>query len=210
MISKLRLAIFSLMFLILVPNVVFSSASYGQLNEKEPSKVQHNYLPDYVKLQFAGGIGFLSCGVGYTFFNHKIDVSLFYGYVPEAFSVDDLHSISLQFTAKLIRKRITNNLELLPLNLGWFAHHTFGNEYWVRLPSNYPDDYYWWSPGRNAGVFIGTELKTKLLANQTPASGMAFYWRAGTRGLYLASIAQNSVIPLSDIVEYGFGIAVYR
>ena len=141
---------------ILVFAMVFSiSTAYGQVSNKNDSASYSKYLPDYVKLQYAGGIGFLSAGVGYTFVDHRLDVSLFYGYVPSTFTVDDLHSISLQFTAKLIRIKASKNVEILPLNIGWYLHHTFGNEYWVKLPDNYPKDYYWWSPGRNAGVFIG-------------------------------------------------------
>jgi len=182
----------------------------AQESSKTDSTKQCMLLPDYVKLQYAGGIGFLSAGVGYTFIDHRIDVSAFYGYVPTWFTVDDLHSVSLQFTAKLIRIKASENIEILPLNIGWYLHHTFGNEYWVKLPDNYPDEYYWWSPGRNAGVFIGGEIKTKLLASKTPASGMAFYVRAGTRGLYLSSKVGNSSIPITDIIELGFGVALYR
>jgi hypothetical protein len=185
------------------------SASYSQVTSKVDSASYKKFLPDYVKLQFAGGIGFLSTGIGYTFFDHRLDVSFFYGYVPEYFTADDLHSISLQLTAKLFRLKY-KNIEILPLNIGWFAHHTFGNEYWVTLPDNYPDNYYWWSPGRNAGIFLGGEIKTKLFADKTPASGTAFYARVGTRGLYFVSKFENSSIPISDIIELGFGVAVYR
>jgi hypothetical protein len=59
-------------------------------------------------------------------------------------------------------------------------------------------------------VFLGGEIKTKLLAGKSPASGMAFYVRAGTRGLYLASKVGNHSIPLTDIIELGLGIALYR
>jgi len=180
--------------------------------ETQVSKENHleKLIPDYAKLQFAGGIGLVSVGVGYTFFHQKLDISMFYGYVPKAFSVDDLHSISLQSTFKFFSIKTKHHIEILPLNIGWFAHHTFGNEYWVKLPDNYPEGYYWWSPGRNAGVFLGGEIKTKLFANKTPASGTAFYVRVGSRGLYLASKFGNSSIPLSDIIELGFGIAIYR
>ncbi|OFY48313.1 MAG: hypothetical protein A2W85_10085 [Bacteroidetes bacterium GWF2_41_31] len=167
-------------------------------------------LPDYVKLQYAGGIGFLSAGVGYTFVHQRIDATFFYGYVPNGIAIDDLSSLSLQFTAKLIRIRLSENYQLLPLNFGWFIHHTFGSDYWIKLPSHYPPEYYWWSPGRNAGIFIGGELKTKWLARKTPASGIAIYARIGTRGLYLASKVGNSSIPITDIIELGFGIALYR
>jgi len=197
--------------LVIIFTMAFSiSGIYGQESNNFDSTKYSKFLPDYVKLQYAGGIGFLSAGLGYTYFDHKLDISLFYGYVPQKYTVDGLHSISLQFTAKLFRIKASENIEILPLNLGWYLHHTFGNEYWVRLPDYYPKNNYWWSPGRNAGIFIGGEIKTKLLANKIPGSGTAFYVRVGTRGLYLSSIAGNSSIPLSDIIELGFGVAIYR
>jgi hypothetical protein len=201
---------FSAVFLLL-SMLLFASTSVSaqEMKQEEKSKL-HNLIPDYVKLQYAGGIGFMSAGVGYTFFKQRLDVSMFYGYVPKAFSIDDLHSISLQLTAKLLHIKLNDKLELLPLNFGWYAHHTFGNDFWVRLPDKYAKDYYWWSPGRNAGVFIGAELKTKLLASKSPASGTAFYVRIGSRGLYIASKAGNKTIPFTDILEFGFGVAIYR
>ncbi len=199
---KRRIYIFVL--LIFTINMSFSQEL------KKDSTGYKKYLPKYVKLQYAGGIGFLSVGAGYTFFKQRLDITMFYGYVPKAFSVTELHSMSLQFTVKLIRIKLKNGIELLPLNFGWYAHHTFSHEYWRKLPSYYPDGYYWWSPGKNAGIFIGNEIKTKLLSNVTPASGMAFYIRVGTRGLYLSSIWSNSSIPLKDIIEIGIGVAIYR
>ncbi len=184
--------------------------AYSQVSQNTDSAKYKKFLPDYVKLQFAGGIGFLSVGVGYSFFKHRLDVSFFYGYVPKFISIDDLHSVSLQLTAKFFQFKVYENIELLPLNIGFFIHHTFGTEYWISLPSHYPDEYYWWSPGRNVGIFIGGEIKTKLLSDKTPASGTAFYVRVGSRGLYIASMFGNSTIPLSEIIEVGFGVAIYR
>jgi len=182
----------------------------GQESSHANHRKFESFIPDYAKLQFAGGIGFLSAGFGYTFFKQKLDITFFYGYVPKSFTVDDLHSISLQSTFKFFSIKTKYHIEILPLNIGWFAHHTFGSEYWVKLPDNYPKGYYWWSPGRNAGVFIGGEIKTRFLGNKTPASGTAFYVRVGSRGLYLASKFGNSSIPFTDILELGFGIAIYR
>lgn len=182
----------------------------AQYSQKNDSAKYARFIPDYVKLQFAGGIGLLSAGVGYSFFKEKLEVSYFYGYVPKSVSIDDLHSVSLQVTAKFWRFKVNPGIEIVPLNVGWFIHHTFGNEYWITLPSHYPAEYYWWSPGRNSGIFLGGEIKTKLLSNKTPASGTAFYARLGTRGLYVTSKIGNSSIPFRDIVEFGFGVAFYR
>ncbi len=169
----------------------------------------YKYLPGYMKIQYAGGIGFLSIGAGYTFFHHRLDVSMFYGYVPKGLSIHSLHSISLQLTAKFLKYKV-KKVEILPLNFGWYAHHTFGNEFWLTLPDKYTKGYYWWSPGRTAGIFLGGEIKTKLILKNTPAAGTAFYVRVGSRGLYIASKFGNKTIPLKDIFELGFGIAVYR
>jgi len=192
--------------LLIVSNLSFSQ----KVNNVDTVSQYEKFIPDYVKLQYAGGIGFLSVGVGYTFFKQALDVSMFYGYVPKTFSITDLHSISLQLTAKFFRIKTKKDIEILPLNFGWYAHHTFGSEFWITLPDKYTKGYYWWSPGRNAGIFLGGEIKTKLLASKTPASGTAFYVRLGSRGLYIASKAGNSTIPLTDILELGFGVAIYR
>ena len=209
-ILKLKLMNFKILFISIVIGLGCISDSYSQFSNKTDSIKYEKFLPDYAKIQFAGGIGFLSTGVGYTFLDHKLELSFFYGYVPERFTVDDLHSVSLQVTAKFLRYKISETIEILPLNFGWYIHHTFGNEYWVLLPDNYSNNYYWWSPGRNAGIFLGGEIKTKLFATKMPASGTAFYTRVGSRGLYLVSKIGNSSIPMSDIIELGFGIAIYR
>lgn len=199
-----------IVFIIILILLCTRVETYSQVSKSFDSTKYKMFLPDLFKLQFAGGIGFLSVGIGYTFFNQKLDVTYFYGYVPKFVLTDDLHSVSLQLTAKFLRFKVNKTVELMPLNFGWFIHHTFGSEYWIKLPSNYPEKYYWWSPGRNSGVFLGGEIKNKLLSNKTAASGTAFYVRVGSRGLYIASKFGNSSIPLSDIIEFGFGIAVYR
>ena len=57
---------------------------------------------------------------------------------------------------------------------------------------------------------MGGELKTPWLRSKVPASGIALYARVGTRGLYIATKFGNSSLPVSEIIELGFGIALYR
>jgi hypothetical protein len=196
-----------LFLLMLLPAV--AEAQNEERAAQDSLRKEYKYLPDYMKLQYAGGIGFLSLGAGYTFIHQRLDISLFYGYVPKGMSIHSLHSISIQLTAKLLRYKL-KNVEILPLNFGWYAHHTFGNKFWVTLPDKYTKGYYWWSPGRTAGIFLGGEIKTKLFVKNTPAAGTAFYVRLGSRGLYIASKFGNATIPLKDILELGFGVAIYR
>ncbi|MBN1414930.1 MAG: hypothetical protein JW973_07505 [Bacteroidales bacterium] len=181
----------------------------GQLFPDRDSARYLNYLPDHVILQYAGGIGFVSVGTGYTFFNQRFELSCFYGYVPEWFSAEDLHSVCLQLSAKLIRIKINHDMEILPINFGGFVHHTFGKEYWTRLPSHYPEDYYFWSPGLVPGIILSMEVKTKLLNYDRPSSGISFYANLGSRFIYIENKLGNSSIPFKDIIEFGFGVEVY-
>ncbi|HCX98987.1 MAG TPA: hypothetical protein DG754_02495 [Bacteroidales bacterium] len=187
--------------ILLLPTAGFSSA-----DSLERSKL----LPHYVKLQYAGGIGFISPGIGYTFFDSRLDVTAFYGFVPKSIAKNSINSLSIQATSKLFEFAYGDIL-VHPFNLGFFLHYTFGSDYWVNLPSQYPDSYYWWSPGRMGGVFLGGEIKTKLFANKTPSAGTAFYFRVGSRVLYMVSLYGNEqTLNLSDILELGFGVAIYR
>lgn len=198
-------------FLVLIILITgLSEKSHSQAMSQSDTSRFMKYLPDYIKLQYAGGIGFVSTGVGYTAFKNKLDVTLFYSYIPHIISSDDLHSISLQFTVKPFHYKVFENAEILPFNLGFFIHNTFGSRYWIRQPAHYPKNYYWWAPGRNAGLFLGGEIKTKLLSANTPASGLAFYYRVGSRVSYLVSYIGNNEIPLKEVIELGFGVAVYR
>jgi hypothetical protein len=203
-----RIRVF-LLFLLMLLAAVAKGEDADTLVVRDTIPKEYKYLPDYMKLQYAGGIGFLSLGAGYTFIQQRLDISFFYGYVPKGMSIHSLHSISIQLTAKFLKYKV-KNVEILPLNFGWYVHHTFGNQFWVTLPDKYTKGYYWWSPGRTAGIFLGGEIKTKLFVKNTPAAGTAFYVRLGSRGLYIASKFGNATIPLKDILKLGLGIAIYR
>lgn len=204
MATKLKIIVSRVLLLSLI--LLLPTASFSRTDSLEISK----FLPHYVKLQYAGGIGFISPGIGYTFFKSKLDITAFYGFVPKSIAKNSLSSVSIQATAKFFEFAY-GNITVHPFNIGLFLHHTFGPDYWVSLPSHYPDSYYWWSPGRMGGVFLGGEIKTKLLANKTPSAGTAFYFRVGSRGLYLVSLYGNEqTLNLSDVLELGFGVAIYR
>ncbi|HRW63069.1 MAG TPA: hypothetical protein P5132_06255 [Bacteroidales bacterium] len=178
--------------------------------DRKNNKLLYTFLPDYYKLQYAGGIGFLSAGVGYGFFNERIDISYFYGYVPDWVSKNDLHSVSLQLTGKPFRLNLNNKTEYYPLNIGIFLHHTFGNEYYITLPDYYPEDYYWWYPGRTGGLFLEGQYNYQFRDSDKVFSQIGFYYRIVTRGVYLTSKISNTSIPLEDIFSLGLGIIIYK
>lgn len=184
----------------------------GIMNAKaeEPNSKSLEFLyPHHYKIQFAGGIGLVSAGLGYDFFKERVDISYFYGYVPEWFSEEDLHSVSLQLSGKPFKFDMNPKFDYYPLNIGIFIHHTFGEEYYLTLPDHYPENYYWWSPGRTGGLFIEGQLNYRYKASTQIFSEIGFYYRIVTRGVYLTSKFSNSSIPTEDIFSLGLGIVIY-
>ena len=55
-------------------------------------------IPDHGTLQFAGGIGFLSGGIGYDSKTKRIQTDILYGYVPQKLGGVTIHSITGKFT----------------------------------------------------------------------------------------------------------------
>ncbi len=51
------------------------------------------YTPDYVKMQFAGNIGFLSVGAGYQLFNDLLYTELLYGFCSQIYFKSRKYSI---------------------------------------------------------------------------------------------------------------------
>ncbi|MFO7828748.1 MAG: hypothetical protein R6V23_09030 [Bacteroidales bacterium] len=201
---KLRFIV--LLIFLLFP--VFVNAD--TIPENKKNSLGYTLLPDYYKLQYAGGIGFLSVGTGYGFFNERVDISYFYGYVPKWFSEKALHSVSLQLTGKPFRIKPNNKTEYYPLNIGFFVHHTFGSEYFIALPDHYPEDYYWWAPGRTGGLFVEGQFSYKFNTSRKMFSEIGIYYRVVTRGIYLTSKFSNASVPLEDIFSLGLGIVIYK
>lgn len=56
------------------------------------------YTPDYIKMQHAGYIGYLSIGLGKKIESKNLEVDLFYGYVPEDKSGIEIHTTAIKLT----------------------------------------------------------------------------------------------------------------
>lgn len=54
-------------------------------------------LPHYIKLQFSGGIGFISIGAGYSNKKEKLKGDLYYGYVLKKLAVSPFIILALKF-----------------------------------------------------------------------------------------------------------------
>jgi hypothetical protein len=113
------------------------------------------YLPDHLKVQLAGNVGFLSPGLGYAFLDGLLESDLFLGWVPRAVGGTDVLSVTAKLTARPFTVDL-REIEWRPLALAAQLTYTFGDQYFVRPPSRFPGDYYDFPTAIRTGIAVGT------------------------------------------------------
>lgn len=119
------------------------------------------YVPDHLKLQLAGNVGFVSPGVGYAFLGRRLETDAFFGWVPESIGGADILSLTGKVTAHPFALRL-GGVDWRPLSLGLQVTYTFGDQYFVRPPSQFPGKYYDFPTSLRAGIAVGTSADTRI------------------------------------------------
>jgi hypothetical protein len=185
--------------------LLFFTKLYAQ--EPDLAKDKAWYIPDYVKMQFAGNIGVVSAGAGYQLFDKVLYSELLYGYVPESVSkAAKIHLITIKNTFPIYRKEIGNNLTITPI-AGFTTTIDIGTTTFTTLPGKYPDDYY--VPNAFHFALFGGVMIHKDFINPKIIEGVDFYVELGTVETYLWYGITSKEVGLSDIFSTSFGLNFY-
>ncbi len=167
---------------------------------------RHWSHPDFLQLQYAGSIGYLSGGVGYDVFRYRARASLHFGYVPgDKGGPLNIFSTRLVFAPAVysVGKRITVN----PFDIGFMISYHLGSNFRTRWPSHrYPENYYWWQTSFRVHLNYQPSLTIRL-RDHTIIKSVSAYLDVNANELYLVSLFQNleSLRP-GDVVKLGIGI----
>lgn len=183
---------------LLVPALIAMQLANAQDSAK------HRLLPHHLKLQFAGGIGFVSVGAGYSNKKHTLEGDLYYGYVPKSMGGLPIHAITGKLSLLPVKIDF-ENYQLKPISIGILVNYTFGKQYFGFTPDNYPFEYYGFPTSLHAGGFIGGQVNKKL--KQKKLKEVGFYYEVITFDSELISyIGNRRSIKITDIINIGFGI----
>lgn len=167
------------------------------------------FVPDFLTAQYAGSIGFVAGGAGYSIIHNKANVDILFGVVPRFTGSEGLETITLKFTGDMIRTRLNDHLVLTPLTAGVYFTYTPGSEFSSDLPSWYPDGYYWWSEAVRVNIFIGGNITATTNHFRGPRRVSAYY-ELGTNELKLVSYIQNhDTIKFWSILHAGVGVRYF-
>lgn len=110
----------------------------SMVEEKERNKW---YKPDYFKVQYAGNIGFMSLGLGYTWWKNNAQTDFIYGFVPYDEGEAVIHTFSWKNTFSLYNFNLFGKYNLSP-TLGFSLSIEPGENSYLDVPSKYPEGYY--------------------------------------------------------------------
>lgn len=176
--------------------------SFAQLNDSIRSR--RWYAPDFVPLQFAGNIGLLSAGLGYSTRLRNYHVSLLYGYVPRSLARTYIHTIALKNNFPITRYALKNEQILIPY-VGLGASIEIGGNGFFRQPADFPEGYYDFPKNLHALVYGGAKIQ-HLFANPTRnLRGVEFFVEAGTIDLYIWYKAMSNEIRFNEIFTLALG-----
>ena len=176
---------------------------FAQLNDS--TRAPRWYLPDFVPVQFAGNIGFVSAGIGYSTRVRNYHFSLVYGYVPKSVARTYIHTLAIKNTLPITRYALKNDQILIPyVGLG-ASIELSGNAFFIQ-PAHFPESYYDFPKNLHALLYAGAKVQ-RLFANPSRGlRGVEFFAEAGTIDLYIWYKAMSNEIKLNEIFSVALGV----
>lgn len=179
-------------------SVVFVLPSKSQYHDSIRSRIVKPY---YGGAHFAGNTGLISLSFGRKFSNDRLTLGIGYGYLPENVNGTEVHTLFLKttyfFSKGLLIKKVNWYLGLTSL-------YALTNNTFVRLPSQYPDDYYR-PTALHLAPYLGVRIPF-LFYKPVWAKNVFFQTEIGVLDSYLWYSIINKHIQFWDIYNVSFGI----
>jgi hypothetical protein len=163
---------------------------------------RHPLLPDHAKLQFAGALGLVSAGGGWALAGRRLELDLLVGWVPPSLAGFHLVALTgkgtwLPFDVSIARWR------LRPFTLALAFTHSFGDQFWLRLPGRYPPRYYPLATSLRWSVAAGGALGRRV----GRLEHLGVYWEVVAVDLPLVHWVKNPrAVRASDVLSLALGV----
>lgn len=165
-------------------------------------------MPRRTVVQYAGGIGFLSAGVGWAYGHRDSwETDFLLGYVPPYSTGRGKLTITLRESYVPFDFKVYRRISYEPLAVSVYFNAITGHEFWTSEPVRYPHKYYGFSTGMRFGLSLGQRFHLSIPnESRRRYSDIMFYYDLNTCDLDIASFAKNSSVSLWDILNISLGM----
>ncbi|MDI9539069.1 MAG: hypothetical protein QM223_06695 [Bacteroidota bacterium] len=161
------------------------------------------FVPSYLKLQYAGLIGFASAGIGYDF-TPRYEGTLYFGVLSRTFggSSVNVQTLSYKSSWKLFKQHFRGDfVPKAGFSLNWgYTNNTFN-----KLPSYYPNKYYFQNK-LHLAPFYGAEWQ---INTKGVLSGIGIYAEMSTLDAYLLEFIRTKYVTIDKIWNLCVGLSLY-
>jgi len=182
--------------------------SYEQRLERREAAWQ-KLLPDMYVVQYAGGIGMVSAGVGWHYGRvRQWETHMMLGFLPKRYNRHSYFTFTLRELYVPWRLRANESLSVAPLTVSLAVNSILHGDFWMSEPDRYPHGYYGFSSRMRFHLGLGQRLTVEIPRRKRFLSSyMTVYYELSTCDLYLRQKFLNSAIPFKDIVVLGLGLS---
>ena len=196
----MRMKLIRLLFSGLI--LALAGNAYG--NETDTSRLRKWYLPHYIPIQFAGNVGFLSTGIGYTSKALNYNLEVLYGYVPRSAGGEVIHTVTAKNYFPFGRFPLKNRRSLIPyLGIG-LSMEIGGNSFFIQ-PRYFPDSYYDFPKNLHVIAYGGARVQHMFEKEGGVIRGVEFFAEGGTVDVYIWYKAISSQIKFHQIFTLAIG-----
>jgi hypothetical protein len=166
-------------------------------------------IPSHAKIQYAGGIGLVSAGIGWDYgLSNRWETDLMMGFIP-SYSTD---RAKVTFTLKQNflpwnNQRLNDKVSIDPLSCGLAVNSIIGNEFWAGEPDKYPNGYYNFSTKFRFWIYIGQRITFHIPEERRFfARSVTAFYEISSNDLYLLNAFTNSYLKPTDYLRLAFGL----
>lgn len=166
-------------------------------------------IPSHSKIQYAGGIGLISAGIGWDYgSSNQWETDFLIGYVPRYTTENAKMTLTLkQNFLPWNKRRINDYFTFDPLTCGLAVNSILSNDFWVNEPEKYPNSYYSFSTKLRFWIHIGQRISFHIPEKKRFfARSVTVFYEISSNDLYLVNAFNNSYLTPSDYLRLAFGL----
>lgn len=169
-------------------------------------------IPDHYKWQFAGSIGVVSLGTGWTYGKkQQWETDLFLGFLPKFES--DRHKVVFTVKQSYVpwRLRVKGSPWVVqPLSCSFFLSSVLNEKFWTREPDRYPKGYYGFSTRIRANLSLGQRIMFDIPdVSDWFVQDISLYYELGACDTDFCTFFGDRTIKFKDILSLAIGVKVH-
>jgi len=214
-ISDLKILVIIFAVVVLIPLRAASQTADSISNDRYVHRLQtrenawKRLIPDITVLQYAGGTGMFSLGIGWSYGkSRQWETTLNLGFIPRKYNSRPYWVFSVKENYLPWRIGLGRTpFEVRPLCVTLGLSSILHGDFWTSEPDRYPKGYYGFSSKIRVHLGIGQRFSLNIpYEHRRLGSQISFYYEISTCELYVRQKIISNKIPLKDMIILGVGL----